>query len=113
MNNFESFKSEIVAKCKSEDACNGEFKKLLASENDHQLWSVLLSNYAWCNDHNIFQARPEVFVFDESFSGSLYLSGCDIKGITLPTSVGGDLYLSGCDIKGIDIPEELKRKVIK
>lgn len=30
-----------------------------------------------------------------TFGGSLYLSGCDLKGITLPTSVGGYLDLSG------------------
>ena len=34
---------------------------------------------------------------------TVYLSGCDLKGITLPTSVGGYLYLRGCDLKGIDI----------
>jgi hypothetical protein len=33
----------------------------------------------------------------ENYSGgSLYLSGCDLTGITLPTSVGGSLDLSGC-----------------
>jgi hypothetical protein len=36
--------------------------------------------------------------------GWLYLSGCDLKGITLPTSVGGSLDLSGCDLKGITLP---------
>ena len=39
-----------------------------------------------------------------SVGGSLYLSGRDLKGITLPTSVGGYLYLSGCDLKGITLP---------
>lgn len=29
-------------------------------------------------------------------SGSLDLSGCDLTGITLPTSIGGSLYLRGC-----------------
>ena len=33
-----------------------------------------------------------------TFKSSLYLSGCDLKGITLPTSVGGYLYLRGCDL---------------
>jgi hypothetical protein len=27
----------------------------------------------------------------------LYLRGCDLKGLTLPTTIGGYLYLSGCD----------------
>ena len=39
-----------------------------------------------------------------SFGGYLYLCGCDLKGITLPTSVGGSLDLSGCDLKGITLP---------
>jgi hypothetical protein len=48
-----------------------------------------------------------------SVGGALYLSGCDLKGITLPTSVGGWLDLSGCDLKGITLPDELKSKVIQ
>ena len=48
-----------------------------------------------------------------SVGGSLYLSGCDLKGITLPTSVGGYLDLSGCDLKGIHIKSiQKKYKVI-
>ena len=39
-----------------------------------------------------------------SVGGSLDLRGCDLKGIKLPTSVGGSLYLSGCDLKGIKLP---------
>jgi len=31
----------------------------------------------------------------QDFPGSLDLRGCDLTGITLPTSVGGSLYLSG------------------
>ena len=65
------------------------------------------------------------------YSGSLYLSGCDLKGVKLPKEVsgsldlsycdlkgvkipdvGGSLYLSGCDLKGVNIPEHLKNKVI-
>jgi len=37
-------------------------------------------------------------------TGSLYLSGCDLSGVTLPTSVGGWLYLSGCDLSGVTLP---------
>ena len=37
--------------------------------------------------------------------GSLYLRGCDLKGIKLPTTVGGSLYLSGCDLNGIKLPK--------
>ena len=43
-----------------------------------------------------------------SVGGWLDLSGCDLKGITLPTSVGGWLYLRGCDLKGITLPKGVK-----
>jgi hypothetical protein len=43
----------------------------------------------------------------DSVGGSLYLSGCDLKGIKLPDSVGGYLNLSGCDLKGIKLPDSV------
>ena len=39
----------------------------------------------------------------------LYLGGCDLKGITLPSTIGGSLDLSGCDLKGIDV-KDLRKK---
>jgi len=36
--------------------------------------------------------------------GWLDLSGCDLKGLTLPTTMGGSLDLSGCDLKGLTLP---------
>jgi hypothetical protein len=47
----------------------------------------------------------------KKYKGPLDLRGCDLKGITLPTSVGGDLDLSGCKIpKSLDLS---KYNVIK
>ena len=41
----------------------------------------------------------------ESYNGgSLDLRGCDLKGVTLPATVGGWLYLSGCDLTGVTLP---------
>ena len=37
-------------------------------------------------------------------TGSLNLRGCDLSGVTLPTSVGGWLDLSGCDLSGVTLP---------
>ena len=48
-----------------------------------------------------------------SIGGWLDLRGCDLKGITLPTSIGGSLDLRGCDLKGTTIPKRFKNKVIK
>ena len=55
---------------------------------------------------------PPVF-FEKLNHLSLDLGGCDLRGITLPQSVGGSLYLGGCDLKGITLPKNLKDKVIK
>ena len=61
----------------------------------------------------VFKARFPVFkdflkwCLKQEISGYLDLSGCDLKGITLPTSVGGYLDLSGCDLKGIKLPESV------
>ncbi len=49
----------------------------------------------------------------QSVGGSLDLRGCDLEGITLPQSIGGWLDLSGCDLKGITIPKRFKGKVIR
>ena len=48
--------------------------------------------------------------FYENFNSDLDLRGCDLKGITLPTSVGGSLYLRGCEKKQI---EQIKSKYPK
>ena len=37
-------------------------------------------------------------------TGSLYLRGCDLSGVTLPTTVGGSLDLRGCDLSGVTLP---------
>jgi len=37
-------------------------------------------------------------------SGSLYLRGCDLSGVTLPTTVSGSLDLRGCDLSGVTLP---------
>jgi hypothetical protein len=39
-----------------------------------------------------------------TIGGSIDLSGCDLNGITLPTTIGGSIDLSGCDLKGITLP---------
>jgi len=43
----------------------------------------------------------------QSIGGYLYLRDCDLKGITLPQSIGGYLDLSGCDLKGITLPQSI------
>jgi hypothetical protein len=45
----------------------------------------------------------------QTIGGWLDLSGCDLTGITLPTSIGGSLNLSGCDLTGITLPTSIGR----
>ena len=42
-----------------------------------------------------------------SVTGWLDLRGCDLSGVTLPASVGGSLYLRGCDLSGVTLPANL------
>ncbi|PZQ21141.1 MAG: hypothetical protein DI569_12815 [Sphingopyxis macrogoltabida] len=55
-------------------------------------------------------ARAKRLILDGNFpeggivEGSLYLSGCDLSGVTLPTTIGGSLDLSGCDLSGVTLP---------
>ena len=39
-----------------------------------------------------------------TIGGWLDLSGCDLSGVTLPTTIGGWLYLRGCDLSGVTLP---------
>lgn len=43
-------------------------------------------------------------IIDQYKGGSLDLSGCDLKGVTLPSTVSGSLDLSGCDLTGVTLP---------
>ena len=110
---FAEFKADIIAKCKENNACEAEFKKLLRSENYQQLWEVLISNHYWCNENKIFSQRPKVFEFSKDFGGSLDLHCCDLKGITLPENIGRDLDLRGCEISYEILNGKFKDKIIK
>ena len=44
---------------------------------------------------------------DYHVSGNLYLRGCDLSGVTLPSSIGGWLDLSGCDLSGVTLPSSI------
>ena len=53
---------------------------------------------------NVGDLLPDnLLLFGEKYSDSLDLSGCDLKGIKLPTSVGGYLYLSGAKLDGEEV----------
>ena len=39
------------------------------------------------------------------YCDGLDVSGCDLKGVTLPKSIGGWLDVRGCDLTGIKLPK--------
>ncbi len=43
-------------------------------------------------------------VYPKEYSGSLDLQGCDLSGVTLPTTISGSLDLRGCDLSGVTLP---------
>ena len=43
-------------------------------------------------------------VYPKEYTGSLDLRGCDLSGVTLPTTIGGSLDLRGCDLSGVTLP---------
>jgi uncharacterized protein YjbI with pentapeptide repeats len=105
---FSNWKQTIVDKCKAAGACQPEFDKLLAAENDGEVWAVLLANKSWCFDNLIFSGKDTAGItLPQSVGGWLDLRGCDLNGITLPQSVGGWLDLRGCDLNGITLPQSV------
>ena len=57
MKKFETFKSEIVKRCKEKSACEPEFKRILASENFEQIAKVLTDNFNWSCVNGVIDAE--------------------------------------------------------
>jgi len=51
--------------------------------------------------------KVNIMVYPKEYSGSLDLRGCDLSGVTLPTSIGGWLDLQGCDLSGVTLPTSI------
>jgi hypothetical protein len=68
MTKFENIKSDFAAKCKLENACSGEFRKLLASKNEKELLEVIYNNLIWCISNEVIsheffsQFDPQTFL---------------------------------------------------
>jgi hypothetical protein len=66
--------------CRTPDGVNAA-----AQEAVKNRWPTYSAFVQWCLTQDI------------DTSGSLNLSGCDLKGVKLPTKVGGSLDLRGCE----------------
>jgi len=75
--------------------------RVLPGEDRSDFWSAIVAQFPTRKDCLIECIRQMV---EGGRNCDLYLSGCDLKGITLPTTIGGSLYLRGSDLKGITLP---------
>lgn len=56
MKTFQEIKQSFIDSCKVASACNGEFKKLLAAEDEARLIAVLRDNFSWCCNEKVLNA---------------------------------------------------------
>ena len=75
--------------------------RVLPGEDRSDFWSAIVAQFPTRKDCLIECIRQMV---EGGRNCDLHLSGCDLKGIKLPTTIGGSLNLSGCDLKGITLP---------
>ena len=97
------------------DECNERLRSRFPTFKDFFNWAIIesKSNLEFNGDLDLLGCDLKGLTLPQSIGGSLDLSGCDLKGLTLPQSIGGSLDLRGCDLKGIVITDNLKNKVIK
>jgi hypothetical protein len=100
--NFKEIKDNFTAKCKAANACQPQFKRGLSSTTLSELVEIMWDNIRWCIEHKCLV--EDYWTITEIRSDDIDLRGCDLKGITLPTTIGGYLDLRGCDLKGITLP---------
>ena len=91
----------------TQDYCNERLLTKYPKFKDffNMCFDVLGSNYIGSLD--LSGCNLKGITLPSSVGGSLDLSGCNLKGITLPNSIGGSLYLRGCDLKGITLPNSI------
>ena len=80
--NFEDFKTEVLKRAKSADACGSQYKRALESESFEQLAEVIKDNLGFNQDHSIVTSKlakecdkPEIWNIGKENSG-LFNSGC-------------------------------------
>ena len=54
---FNDFKTEIVKRCKENNACQQEFKRVLSSGNFEQLVKVLTDNFSWSCENKVLDGE--------------------------------------------------------
>jgi uncharacterized protein YjbI with pentapeptide repeats len=90
----------------SSEKCNDRMKNRFPKFVDFFNWSVK-KDCVFSESLYLRGCDLKGITLPTTISGYLDLSGCDLKGITLPTSIGGSLHLRGCDLKGITLPTSI------
>jgi hypothetical protein len=100
MKNFKTTKEFFINICKENDACQPEFKKLLASKNMVQMFEVLKNNFTWCYNKKVLTVAILDDWFDIDF---LQKQGVFHKGtIDEIKNREGIILLGDCIVKMCD-----------
>ena len=91
MKTFEQFRYDFIDACREAEACQPEFKRLLASTTKESVIQVIKDNIYWCINNKVISAEillesfsiEELIEFDIYTSGehTISLSGTDVKHI--------------------------------
>ena len=54
---FEQIKEIIITECKAKNACQPEFKKLLAASNETDFWTVIKNNGYWAHNNGVISVE--------------------------------------------------------
>jgi len=76
---FQKQKEAVAQWAKANGACSGEFKKLLASENDAELLKVLTDNWFWCWQNNMTVELMQQFPSDSIAEARVFITTHDMK----------------------------------
>ena len=88
----------------SEDTGDSLDVRVLKEEDANEFKSAILARFPTRKDAIIECIRQMV---EGGRNCNYDLSGCDMKGLTLPISIGGFLDLSGCDLTGLTLPTSI------
>ncbi|HEX7906205.1 MAG TPA: hypothetical protein VF487_20165, partial [Chitinophagaceae bacterium] len=74
---FEQTKQDVIDRCKKHDACQPEFKRIIAAVDFQQLLQVLKDNMRWCLNNKMIDADylEKNFGKDLLRSNHIYTSG--------------------------------------
>ena len=83
--NFDTFKKTFIEWCKSNGACEGEFRKVVASKDAKELLAVIHANFHWCMGISFDANSLKVFGNEALFAAKIIVG--DLTGKRLEEGV--------------------------